>query len=320
MNKVWSIGISMLDIITQPITHFPEYGGSVNSQTTDMVLGGMALNTAVALAKIGKAPVGLISCIGEDNSGKFLKEGLENLHVDISRMCYTRSASTGTAICFIHPGGERSMVLCLAANNQLTEEKINPATFEHGDFLHFGGSMVSEGTRGENLARLLKKLKEKRVTISLDTCWDGTDQWGKLLNPCLPYCDILETNKEEAILYSGKDNVEDAIAFFTSFGPRIVVVKMGGEGVRIKSAEFDGTIPIFKVNTVDATGAGDSFDAGFLFGLYQHWSVEQSAIFASAVGAKCVTAFGATTGIGTYEETLDLIRSQSRLGNWNWNL
>ncbi len=320
MKKIWSIGISMLDIITQPITSFPEYGGSVNSETTDMVLGGMALNTAVTVAKIGKAPVGLISCIGEDNSGQFLKDGLLKNHIDISQMCYTRTASTGTAICFIHPDGERSMVLCLAANHQLDEEKIDYRVFSAGDILHFGGSMVSNGTRGESLARILKKLKQADVTISLDTCWDGTGQWAKLLDPCLPYVDIFETNKEEAKMYSGTENVEDALDYFASFGPRIVIVKMGSEGAWIKSDEFNGTIPVFNVNAVDATGAGDSFNGGFLFGMVHGWPVEQAAVFASAVGAKCVTEYGATTGIGSYEETVNLIRSQSRTGKWNWDL
>lgn len=320
MKKIWSVGIAMLDIITQPIIEFPEYGGSVGADTTEMVLGGMALNTAVTIAKLGKAPVGLISSIGDDNSGNFLKNGLEKYNIDISQLYLSPTASTGTALCFIHPDGERSMVLCLAANNELSEEKFNYAAFEPGDYVHFGGSMVAEGTRGEDLARILKKIKKQNVTISMDTCWDPTNRWNEILDPCLPYCDIFETNKEEALLFSGKDNVEDAIAYFSSFGPKIIVVKMGSEGVRIKSDDFDGTIPIFNVNAVDATGAGDSFNGGFLLGLYHNFPIEQAAVFASAVGAKCVTAFGATTGICSYEETVSFIESRSRLGNWNWSL
>lgn len=320
MNKIWSIGIANLDIVTQPIVKFPEYGGSVNSDTTAMVLGGMSINTAMTLAKLGKAPVGLISCIGEDNSARFLMDGLKEYGVDISHVCTTDKASTGTAICFIHPDGERSMVLCLAANHHLTKEKIDYSVFQPGDIAHFGGSMIAEGTRGEDLAIIFKKLKEIGVTVSIDTCWDATDQWAKILDPCLPYCDIFETNKEEAFLYSGKDNVEDALEYFTSFGPEIVIIKQGVEGTRIKSKAFDGFVPVFSVEAVDATGAGDAFNGGFLLGLYHQWPIEQAAIFASAVGAICVTAYGASTGILSYQETLDFIRSQSRLGNWNWEI
>lgn len=320
MKTIWSIGIANLDIITQPIVEFPKYGGSVNSDTTEMVLGGMSVNTAMSLAKIGKAPVGLISCIGNDNSGRFLINGLQEYNVDISHLIYTETASTGTAICFIHPDGERSMVLCLSANHQLTKDKIDYSVFQPGDIAHFGGSMISEGTRGNDLAVIFKKLKELGVVISLDTCWDGTNQWGQILNPCLPYCDIFETNKEEALLYSGKDTVEEAMQHFAAFGPQIVVIKEGSEGVRIQSHEFNGSVPIFKVKAVDATGAGDAFNAGFLLGLYHGWPIEQAAIFASAVGAICVTAYGASTGILSYDETIDFIGSQSRLGEWNWKL
>jgi sugar/nucleoside kinase (ribokinase family) len=319
-NKIWSFGIAMLDIVSQPITKWPEYGGSVFSDTTDFVLGGMALNTAVSMAKIGHVPVGLISCVGHDLGGQILETGLKRLKIDTEYLCYADSDNTGVAICFIHPDGERSMVLCIAANNQLNETKVNFKAFHDGDFLHIGGSMVSEGTRGENLAKILKKVKEKDVKISLDTCWDGTNQWGKILTPSLPYCDIFFTNDDEARLYSGKESIEEALDYFSSFGPKILIVKMGSKGALVRSQEFCGLIPIFEVKTADATGAGDSFDAGFLFGLYNHWSIEQSAIFASAVGAKCVTAFGATTGVTCYEETLQMIRTQSRDGNWNWVL
>ncbi len=320
MNKIWSLGLAMVDIVTQPITRWPDFGGAVNSDTTELVLGGMALNTAASIAKIGKAPVGLISCIGKDVCGGVIQNGLTDLGVDISHLCYTDQANTGNAICFIHPGGERSFVLCMAANHYLDETNIDFDALQPGDYLHVGGAMIMNRMKGEDLANILKKAKARNVTVSVDTCWDGTDQWSSILEPCLPYCDIFLTNYEEALLYSGKKTLEEALDYYASFEPRIIVVKKGDQGALIQSDEFSGEIPIFKVNPVDATGAGDAFDAGFLIGLYNGWPVEQAAVFGSAVGAICVTAFGATTGIVSYEETLRMIESQSRTGGWNWKL
>ena len=320
MKKIWSLGIAMVDIVTQPITRWPDFGGAVNADTTDLVLGGMALNTAVSIAKIGKAPVGLMSCIGRDICGQFIEKELAKLDIDISHLCYTDRANTGNAICFIHPGGERSFVLCMAANNYLNDQVINFDALEEGDYFHVGGAMIMNGTKGEDLANILKKAKARKVTVSVDTCWDGTNQWTKILEPCLPYCDIFMTNYEEARLYAGKQTIEEALAYYSSFDPEIIVVKKGSEGAYIQSAGFTGDIPAFHVEAVDATGAGDAFDAGFLTGLMNNWSIEQSAVFGSAVGAKCVTAFGATTGVVSYEETLRLIKAQSREGNWNWTL
>lgn len=320
MKKIWCLGIANVDIVTQPITHWPVFGGAVSSDTTELVLGGMALNTAASVAKIGKVPVGLISCLGHDICGGIIENGLTELNVDISHVCYTDKANTGNAICFIHPGGERSFVLCMAANNHLNIDNIEFDALKEGDFLHVGGAMIMDGTKGEDLANILKRTKNKKVTISLDTCWDGTDQWTKILEPCLPYVDIFETNKEEAVLYAGKRSLEKALEFYSSFNPKVIVIKMGVDGAFIKSPEFSGKVPIFHVDAVDATGAGDAFDAGFLTGLINNWSVEQSAVFGSAVGAKCVTALGATTGVVSYEETLTMIREQSRVGDWNWQL
>ena len=320
MNKIWSLGIANVDIVTQPITRWPVFGGAVSSDTTELVLGGMALNTAVSIAKIGKVPVGLISCISHDICGEIVEKGLGDLNVDISHMCYTDQANTGNAICFIHPGGERSFVLCMAANNYLNANNIDFNALQEGDFLHVGGAMIMDGTRGEDLAKILRKAKTRKVTISLDTCWDGTEQWTKILAPCLPYVDIFETNKEEAMLYAGKDTLEKALEFYSSFNIPIIVVKMGDKGVYIKSESFTGNVSIFPVEAVDATGAGDAFDAGFLIGLINDWPIEQAAILGSAVGAKCVTAYGATTGIVSYEETLEIIKAANRQGSWSWEL
>jgi sugar/nucleoside kinase (ribokinase family) len=280
----------------------------------------MALNTAVSIAKIGKVPVGLMSCIAHDICGEIIENGLRELDIDISRIIYTDQANTGNAICFIHPGGERSFVLCMAANNHLNKNNIDFSALQAGDFLHVGGAMIMDGTRGEDLADILRKAKARNVTISLDTCWDGTEQWTKILAPCLPYVDIFETNKEEAMLYAGKDTFEEALEFYASFNIPIIVVKMGDKGAYIKSDSFTGMVSIFPVEAVDATGAGDAFDAGFLIGLINEWPVEQAAIFGSAVGAKCVTAFGATTGIVSYEETLEMINAANHQGSWSWEL
>lgn len=320
MNKIWCLGIANVDIVTQPITRWPVFGGAVSSDTTELVLGGMALNTAVSIAKIGKVPVGLISCIAHDICGEIIENGLRELDIDISHIIYTDQANTGNAICFIHPGGERSFVLCMAANNHLNKNNIDFSALQAGDLLHVGGAMIMDGTRGQDLADILRQAKVRNVTISLDTCWDGTEQWTKILAPCLAYVDIFETNKEEAMLYAGKDTLEEALEFYASFNIPIIVVKMGDKGAYIKSKSFTGMVPIFPVAAVDATGAGDAFDAGFLIGLLKEWPIEQAAIFGSAVGAKCVTAFGATTGIVSYEETLEMIKAANHQGSWSWEL
>ncbi|MEN6436229.1 MAG: carbohydrate kinase family protein [Anaerolineaceae bacterium] len=318
MKKIWSLGISMLDLVTQPITEWPEYGGAVNADSADLCMGGTALNTAVTIAKLGGAPVGLISCIGRDIGADIIKSGLKDLDIDTNHLFVTENAKTGCAICFVHPNGERSFVLCVSANNELDESKIDFDAFHEGDFLHIGGAMAMQRTQGKDLAGILKRAKAKGVTISIDTCWDVTNQWKATLDPSLPYCDILITNEEESMRYSETGSFEEAIQHFISRGPQIVIVKMGSKGAYVYSSEFTGMIPAFNVKAVDGTGSGDSFVGAFLVGRYHNWPIEQSAVFASAVGAKCVTSYGATAGIVSYAETVEFIKSQSRTAGWTW--
>jgi len=320
MRKIWSFGIAMLDVVTQPVHKWPETGGAEVTDTTDLVIGGMALNTAATIAKLGKVDVGLIAAVGDDVGGRVVRAELESLGVDLSRLTVSSTSPTGVAICCVHPDGERSMFLCFGSNKELNPATANLSDLEEGDIFHVGGSMGIESTSGEHLASILKTVKDQGLRTSVDTLWDGTGKWWSLLEPCLPYTDILLTNDGEARRYAGCDDLDDAAAKFSSHGPGTVIIKMGEKGARVYDEAWSGHVGILEVTTRDATGAGDAFAGGLLLGLAHGWGMEQATVFGSAVGAQCVTAYGATTGIKSYGETVDFIRAQGRAAEWDWEL
>jgi sugar/nucleoside kinase (ribokinase family) len=86
-------------------------------------------------------------------------------------------------------------------------------------------------------------------------------------------------------------------------------LKMGDQGSYIRTRDWEMFVPIYKVDTVDATGAGDAFAAGFLAGVSSGWDHRKAAKLANAVGACCVTSMGATAGVKNMEETLDFMNS-----------
>jgi len=320
MKKIWSFGIAMLDVVTQPVHRWPETGGAEITDTTDLVIGGMALNTAATIAKLGEADIGLIASIGDDVGGRVLQSELQSLGVDVRRLAIRPTSPTGVAICCVHPGGERSMFLCFGANNELGLETADLDGFHAGDIFHVGGSMCIEKTSGKYLATILQKVKQQGVLTSVDTMWDGTGKWWSLLKPCLPHTDILLTNDDEARRYAECQALDQAAEKFMHHGAKTVIIKAGEKGATIYDQEWSGHIDILPVETRDATGAGDAFAGGLLLGLAHGWNIEQAALFGSAVGAQCVTAYGATTGIKSYAETVDFMRSQDRAGEWNWEL
>lgn len=109
-------------------------------------------------------------------------------------------------------------------------------------------------------------------------------------------------------MLTGKEDPEDIAQVFLDHGVKVVGLKMGERGCYIRTADVQLSIPRYQVQAVDALGAGDAFAAGFLTGVVKGWDLEQTGRFANAVGALCVTALGATTGVRSLEETLEFMQ------------
>jgi sugar/nucleoside kinase (ribokinase family) len=109
---------------------------------------------------------------------------------------------------------------------------------------------------------------------------------------------------------SGKKTPEEIAHFFHSKGVKNVIIKLGHEGCFVKHADEKGyQVPAFnKVKAIDTSGAGDSFCAGFIAGLYMGWDIPLCAKFANAVGAHCIMQIGTTAGIKSIEETLRFMK------------
>jgi len=118
------------------------------------------------------------------------------------------------------------------------------------------------------------------------------------------YLDIAMTSIDEARMYTGRQTHEEVADFFLSHGARIAVVKLGGEGLFVKSADEAHLLPPHKVKVVDTTGAGDAACGGFLHGYIQGWDLQKCARLANAVGGLTVQHMGGAEAIRTLDETL----------------
>jgi sugar/nucleoside kinase (ribokinase family) len=172
------------------------------------------------------------------------------------------------------------------------------------------GTFLMPSIDGQPTANVLKKAKELGVTTCLDTCWDATGKWMQVLKPCLPYIDYFVPSIAEAEMLTGKESPRDIASVLLDSGITTVALKMGENGSYIRNANGEITIPPFKVDAIDALGAGEAFVAGFLTGLVNGWDLERTGKFANAVGAFCVTELGATTGIKDQDTTEGFIRAQ----------
>ena len=134
--------------------------------------------------------------------------------------------------------------------------------------------------------------------------WMVLKAWHEVYRPFIP-------SLEEAVMLSGKEEPEAIADVFLAMGVKIAVIKLGKQGCFIKDLNGEKHwIPTYsKIKAVDTTGAGDSFVAGFLTGLTKGWSLYECGKFANAVGTHCVMATGASTGIKSFEETVEFMKN-----------
>lgn len=310
MPEVTCVGILVADVVGKPIDRMPERGKLTLVDRMELHSGGCAANTGIDLAKLG-IRTGIIGKVGEDGFGDFLVNRFASLGIDTSAIARDKTTATSATMVMVQEDGERSFLHYLGANATFTLDDVDFEKIRGSKILHVAGALVMPSFDGEPTAQLLRQAQQAGIVTALDTVYDARGLWMKQLGPCLPYVDYLVPSYEEArMLTGGLEEPADIAQFLLDAGAKVVGLKLGERGSYVRSA--DGTAfstPIFPVNAVDALGAGDAWVAGFLAGLSKDWDLEQCARFAGAVGASCVTALGATTGIRSFEETLAFAES-----------
>lgn len=308
MPDVICLGILVADLLAQPVDAWPERGRLVLADRMELHIGGCASNTAIGLSRLG-IPVGVIGKVGDDPLGEFLQEALRREGVDSSGVRKDARASSSSTMVCVHSDGERSFVHCVGANATLREDDVDQEHVRNTRILHMAGSLLMPGFDGPPAARILEKAKALGVTTALDTAWDGSGRWMELVGPMLPFVDYAVPSIEEARMLTGKQTPEDVAAILMDHGVKTVALKMGIEGCYVRSQDEEFRIPSFDICSVDASGAGDAFAAGFLCGLVKGMSLEDTARLGNAVGAMCTLALGTTPGIKTLAETQEFINN-----------
>lgn len=313
MADVTCLGILVADVVGKPVDQMPERGKLSLVDRMELHGGGCANNTGIGLAKIG-IDTAVIGKVGNDGFGDFMVTSLERNGVDCAGVVRDLETATSATMVMVHGDGERSFIHYIGANATLTEDDVNYDVVKNSKILHVAGSFLMPMFDGEPTARVLKKAQEMGVTTALDTCWDSKGRWMQVLEPCLAYVDYFVPSIEEARMVTGKHEPDEVAAVLRDKGVKVVALKMGDQGCYIKSDDVELRIPIYRVDAVDALGAGDAFAAGFLAGVVNGWDLERTGKFANATGAFCVTALGATTGIKDQEAIESFILSQQGCG------
>lgn len=303
-NRVLCLGIIVGDFLAKPVEKIPEKGKLTLVGSTELHIGGCAVNTGVTLKKLG-VETGIIGKVGNDSLGRFLIGRLKNEGLDISGIKVSKTASTSGTAVLVHADGERSFIHSIGANADLTIDDADASFIRNFDIFHIAGAFLMPGFDGPPMARALKNAKQQGLTTCLDTCWDATGKWMELLKDSLPHVDYFLPSIEEAKMLTGMDKPEDISHFFFDRGVKNVCLKMGHAGSFAANAGESHFFDALKIDVVDTTGSGDGYVAGFIAGLVRGFSFEKCGMMANLVGAKTATSVGATSGIVTYEDTIE---------------
>ncbi|MCD6291409.1 MAG: sugar kinase [Anaerolineae bacterium] len=301
------LGIMIADVLARPVSRLPERGKLDLVDRMELHTGGCAVNTGIALTRLG-IRTAVMGKVGEDGFGDYVINTLQRNGIDTSGVMRDHVANTSATMVMIGPDGERSFIHYLGANAELRQADVNMDIVKRGRILHIAGHNLMPKFDGADAAAVLQAARELSVQTSLDTAWDATGRWLRLIEPCLPHVDYFVPSFEEARMIAGREEPADVAHFFLDYGIKIVALKMGEAGCYVTDGRQAVRLPAYPVQPVDTTGAGDSFAAGFLAGIIQGWDLEQTARFANAVGAMCVTSIGATSGVRSLQETLAFMK------------
>jgi sugar/nucleoside kinase (ribokinase family) len=295
------LGILVADVIARPFDELPATGSLGFVETVSLHGGGCALNTASALTRLG-CTAAVSGKVGADPLGDFLLRLLDQRGVDRRGVIRDPSVPTSATVVLVGGDGERTFLHAKGANGRLDASELDPELLFSGRCLHIAGALVVDGLDGEPCAALLAEARRRQVLTSVDTVWDATGRWERIL-PLLVHTDVFMPSLAEATAISGETDPAAAAAWLERAGARRVVVKLGADGCYVDGV---GHVSGVDVTAVDSTGAGDAFAAGLLYGLLAGWPVERAARLANAAGALATTAVGAGSGVSTLSETLSV--------------
>jgi len=304
VTDVVCLGILVADAIARPVDDVPPRGALELVDEISLHGGGCALNTASALVRLG-LEAAVVGKVGADPFGDFILQLLDERGVDRRGVLQDSAVSTSATVVLVDSAGERTFLHLPGANGQLRREELDEDALFSGRALHVAGALVMPELDGSPTAGVLEEAKARGLTTSLDTVWDATGRWERLL-PSLPHLDLFVPSLAEGSAISREPEPASVAAWLRERGVGTVALKLGAEGCFVASEEFEGFVAAPAVEAIDGTGAGDAFAAGLLYGHLAGWPLERSASFANAAGALATTAVGAIEGVRGLDETLAL--------------
>lgn len=307
MKRVLVVGEINLDLILANYQSFPALGREVLVDDLVATLGSASAICAVGLARLG-TPVAFLGKVGADQWGEQCLEAMRKGGVDVSRVIRNPSLKTGLTVS-ITSARERALVSYLGAIAALRGEDVPDEAFRGFDHLHVSSYFLQQGLR-PSLASLFARARAAGLTTSLDPGFDPSERWEADLVETLRSVDVFLPNEVELCAAARCTTPAEALLRLQN-GSSLIVAKLGAMGCASLEAGRLVEVPAFPVQAVDTTGAGDSFDAGFVHAWLSGLPLRDCLRWGAACGGLSTRGLGGTARQADRAEVEQLLSSSS---------
>jgi sugar/nucleoside kinase (ribokinase family) len=283
--------------------------GQVEKLVEDAVLtiGSSSGIFACAAARLGLR-VASIGRLGDDVFGHFMLRSLQERGVDTRGVIIDPHVNTGLSV-ILARGSDRAILTYPGAIPTLRLADIRPELLAQARHLHLTSYYIQDALRPD-VPTLFDLAHQHGLSVSLDTNYDPAETWDGGIQEALRRTDIFLPNDTECCAIAGIPEVRAAMAALSERIP-VVVVKQGAQGALGQAASRTGQVyqaRSLPVQVMDTVGAGDTFDAGFLYGYLSGWELEASMRLGAVCGSLSTRQAGGTTAQPTLEEAVQYIR------------
>jgi sugar/nucleoside kinase (ribokinase family) len=264
----------------------------------------LTIGSSSAIFACGAARLGLkvafIGVCGDDIFGRFMLAEMQKCDVDISNVIVLADGQTGLSV-ILNQDADRAILTHPGLIAALRASDISDALLRDAHHLHIASYFLQTALRPE-LPDLFQRAQALGRTTSLDPNYDPSEMWTGF-EELLPFTNVLLPNEKEALSLSGESNVNLAA---DRLGSRVETlgIKVGAQGAQGVTKGEKVRVASISVNVIDTIGAGDNFDAGFLYGYLNGWSLERSLRMGCVCGALSTQSAGGTAGQPTLDEAL----------------
>ena len=260
--------------------------------------GGSAANTIVGLARLG-CSVGFLGKIADDHEGQLQVDCFQKEGVNTDGIIHSSKGKSGVCLGFVDRKGARALYINPGVNDFIEFREIQAPYITDTQFIHLSSFV------GEKSFRAQKKLMSflpDTVKVSFDPGSLYAQKGLSAIEPIIQNSFVMMPNTVELKLLTGETSIPEGAQKLIEMGVQIVAVKMGDKGCYVSNGEEKMTLQPYKVPVVDTTGAGDAFDAGFLYGLVHNRTLEDCGKLGNFVASRSVMKMGARDGLPTGED------------------